>query len=322
MRLPWVFISLLLCVLSASVFAGLTVKFNIDQAIHETLHHAGPVFVSSLPSALNSASSGVKASSLPAASVPSPFTKPQLPSQSPSPSPASRSHPQSPPQKQTPSASPQSPISWWSESIPFVFPDVVYPGFDPSQVENHFIVATPAIEDGLFSKSVILMTQHSARNGSVGFIVNKPLMSSNRDSVRYLGLSPNSQTWVGVGGPIQPNVAHVLHDDKSIHNAKAATSDGLFLDGDNSISLAYSSPLSQRGRLLLVGFSGWAPNQLKHEAKRGSWVICPASKHDLLDTRPEDLFDLLVKRCSPLQNAWQSQRIPSSRTHAPKENAS
>lgn len=43
----------------------------------------------------------------------------------------------------------------------------------PTNLTHHFLIAMPGLEDGLFSKSVVYVCEHSPR-GALGLIINKP----------------------------------------------------------------------------------------------------------------------------------------------------
>ena len=45
--------------------------------------------------------------------------------------------------------------------------------FASTNLTHHFLIAMPGLEDGLFSKSVVYLCDHSPR-GALGLIINKP----------------------------------------------------------------------------------------------------------------------------------------------------
>src|SRR5687768_18620990 len=79
---------------------------------------------------------------------------------------------------------------------------------------GHLLVATPAIQESCFARSVIYLCAHNEA-GAMGIIVNYPVESINiRDVFDQLEIevtSGASQAPIHFGGPVEANRGFVVH---------------------------------------------------------------------------------------------------------------
>ena len=50
------------------------------------------------------------------------------------------------------------------------------------KINNHFLIATPSLNDSIFKKSIILLCDHNSK-GSMGLILNKPMTEDKNKSL-------------------------------------------------------------------------------------------------------------------------------------------
>ncbi|KAL0586145.1 hypothetical protein ABG067_004238 [Albugo candida] len=150
-----------------------------------------------------------------------------------------------------------------------------------------FLLAHPLL-DGIFSRSVILITQHSLHKGTRGLIVN--LLSS--DSVaRTFKVSLDVSSAFGsnpvfCGGPVSSRHAEILHgksgiggiDIKSVADTAVDSQcdaiNQVFWGGDLEAA-ARATPKEEAKASEVVFFKGvsvWIPGQLENELRRGTWI--------------------------------------------------
>jgi putative transcriptional regulator len=158
-----------------------------------------------------------------------------------------------------------------------------------SSLAGRLLVATEALRDPRFSRTVVYMIRHDA-TGAMGLIVNRP--------VRELPLAPLLRQWglddrgvtgtvlAHYGGPVELRLGFVLH------TAEYATPDTQRVTGDIALTAEPAVPgvladiargAGPRKALFLLGYAGWAPGQLEGEIDLGSWITVPADPALLFD---------------------------------------
>lgn len=166
--------------------------------------------------------------------------------------------------------------------------------------EGRLLVATPALDGppsarGFFSRTVIQLLQHTAADGALGLVVNRPLEA---DLVAGLPdwVGPSVSAQVFSGGPVQPSAALCLGqlavgarpNDSWSSVAEAPWLAVLDLAGDLPEDIA-------RVRVF-VGYAGWSPGQLEAEVDEGSWWVLDALPGDCFSSEPEALWSQVLRR--------------------------
>ena len=90
-----------------------------------------------------------------------------------------------------------------------------------NQLDNHFLIASPGLDDPLFSQSVTLICKHSEL-GSFGIIINQPITLSIAEVLDKLAIiDPFPTHLVDIlslnGGPVQPEQGFIIHDNSEKH---------------------------------------------------------------------------------------------------------
>ena len=85
----------------------------------------------------------------------------------------------------------------------------------PTNLTHHFLIAMPGLEDGMFTKSVVYLCEHSPR-GALGLIINKPSelkMGALFGKVDLeLQRDDLAKQAVFQGGPVHEERGFVLHE--------------------------------------------------------------------------------------------------------------
>jgi putative transcriptional regulator len=149
--------------------------------------------------------------------------------------------------------------------------------------KGHFLIATPQLADPNFSRSMVLLIEHS-QEGAFGVIVNRPVSKTVQEVWREIGSSPcDSQRPIYLGGPV-PGPLMALHDRPSLAELEPAPGvyfsankhslDALVLDDDANCKI-------------FVGHSGWDASQLENEIHQGSWRVLPATAENVFSASDE-----------------------------------
>jgi len=137
--------------------------------------------------------------------------------------------------------------------------------------KGDLLVAEPSIISDLsFNRSIVLLTDHS-KEGSIGFILNKPLEFTISD------LIPEIETNFKVynGGPVEQDNLYFIHKVPELIPNSIEISLGIFWGGDfGEVSkLIVDGKIGEKDIKFFLGYSGWEINQLEEELKSNAWVV-------------------------------------------------
>lgn len=137
--------------------------------------------------------------------------------------------------------------------------------------KGKLLIAEPALTgDVSFNRSVVLIAEHN-NEGSVGFILNKPLDYHITDLVSEIFVPFR----VYNGGPVEQDNLYFIHKVPHLINNSIEISDGIFWGGDfeKTIELVNKKEISEEDIRFFLGYSGWASLQLDEELSSKSWIV-------------------------------------------------
>jgi len=144
--------------------------------------------------------------------------------------------------------------------------------------KGKLLISSPEIAGDLFDKSIILICEHDA-NGTMGFIINKPLIDINVGTIwANLGYEEknlrSASEDVFIGGPLASNAMFVIHSPEYFIDKKTIkVCEEISVTGTKEITDDIQKGQGPRKLLFLLGYSGWAPGQLEDEIMRDSWFV-------------------------------------------------
>ena len=158
------------------------------------------------------------------------------------------------------------------------------------------LVATPALRDPSFERSVVLLVAHE-QGGAMGVVLNRATEVPVSEVLGEWGELAHDPAVLFEGGPVQ--------SDSAICVARARTGvDRLtgfqpFFGRLGTVDLG-REPDQIRGRVdgvrVFAGYAGWSPGQLEEEIAAGSWFTFEALPGDPFMPRPDDLWSLVLRR--------------------------
>ena len=137
--------------------------------------------------------------------------------------------------------------------------------------KGHLLIAEPSIIGDLsFNRSVILLADHNAE-GSVGFILNKPLKYTIKDLLPEI----NSNFKIYNGGPVEQDNLYFIHNVPNLIPDSIEISDGIFWGGDFDLTknLINTGILKKKNIRFFLGYTGWDSEQLENEMQASSWIL-------------------------------------------------
>ena len=151
------------------------------------------------------------------------------------------------------------------------------------------LLAEPFMIDPNFKRAVVLLCDHEREEGTVGFILNKPLSMRVEELVADF---PEFEGDVYYGGPVANDTIHYLHNRGDLIPDSVAVSPGVYWGGDfEQVKFLISSKLIQEKDIrFYVGYSGLSPGQLTDELGYGSWVLADMDPNYLFNTQARELW--------------------------------
>ena len=156
-------------------------------------------------------------------------------------------------------------------------------------LRDHFLLAMPALSEGIFSQSVTYICEHG-ESGAMGIVINQPLELSVEEIFEHLKIPPHgdfSKSPVMAGGPVQIDHGFVLHRRcPRSWDASLKVTDEITLTTSCDILRAIANDEGPQEHLIALGYAGWAAGQLEQELAENSWLTMPANGDIIFNTPP------------------------------------
>ncbi|MGE3148889.1 MAG: YqgE/AlgH family protein [Pseudorhodoplanes sp.] len=181
-------------------------------------------------------------------------------------------------------------------------------------LDGQMLVATPAMSDERFMKSVIYICAHSPE-GAMGIIVNRPASNIKfQDLLVKLRVIPAAEAddvarqdavRVMKGGPVEAERGFVLHSsDFFIENSTLPIDDGVCLTATLDILKAIAKGTGPQNAILALGYAGWAPGQLESEIQDNGWLHCAADSELIFGAAIDQKYDKALKKIGIEIGQW------------------
>lgn len=138
--------------------------------------------------------------------------------------------------------------------------------------KGHLLIAEPSIlGDVSFTRSVILLTEHNATEGYIGFILNKPLNYTINDLI----IDIDASFEIYNGGPVEQDNLYFIHTIPDLIPNSIEISNGIYWGGDFEVTkqLINEKKISKENIRFFLGYTGWSVNQLEDELEENSWIV-------------------------------------------------
>lgn len=161
---------------------------------------------------------------------------------------------------------------------------------------GHLLVATPAIQESVFARSVIYLCGHNAE-GAMGIIINYPVndvkMKEIWEQLEIEAPFGAPDLPVHFGGPVESYRGFVVHSAQAETQENIFTKDGIAVSASVGILQKIAQGNGPAQGMLMLGYAGWAPGQLESEIESGSWIVAPATQQ-LVFGDSETKWDLAI----------------------------
>ncbi len=152
-----------------------------------------------------------------------------------------------------------------------------------SDLAPGFLLASPPLGDPHFDRTVVLLAAHGS-HGALGLVVNRVAPFGLGRFFELAGFPGiDSDAPVYLGGPVETSSGWIVTDDPDVATP-TILGDGRGIDLGDGLHLTSSraafEALARRLRtkpvgartLVALGYSGWGPEQLEGEIRRGAWL--------------------------------------------------
>ena len=150
---------------------------------------------------------------------------------------------------------------------------------DFQSFRNHFLIAMPALVEGLFAHSVTYVCEHSDQ-GAMGIVINQPMGLPLRDILDHLDIDDarsHLDDPVMAGGPVQTDRGFVLHrTSEQRWESTIVITEEISLTTSRDILNAMAHAQGPSDTLVALGYAGWGAGQLEDEIASNAWLTLPA----------------------------------------------
>lgn len=166
----------------------------------------------------------------------------------------------------------------------------------PQPLAGRLLVATPALDDPNFRRTVVLMVAHSG-DGSFGIVLNRPLEEAELRQVlpAWATLAAHPPL-LFTGGPVEPSSAlalgRALDGPPPSGWTTVVGNVGLVALGDGPEDVALRVDTVR----IFAGYAGWTAGQLDEELAAEAWFVVDALPADPFTPTPGTLWRDVLRR--------------------------
>jgi putative transcriptional regulator len=160
-------------------------------------------------------------------------------------------------------------------------------------LHGNLLIASPAIFDPNFRRTVVLLTAHTDE-GAIGLVLNRRSETTVGEAVARLVPLTGSDEPIFAGGPVNPSGVSMLaeFDDPADAGVEVFGDIG-FVALDDALA---GTPPSLRRRRVFAGVASWGGGQLDIELESEDWIVHPARNDDVFGDEPETLWERVLER--------------------------
>jgi putative transcriptional regulator len=164
---------------------------------------------------------------------------------------------------------------------------------------GQFLVASPAMGDPRFARTVVLMMRHD-RSGAFGIVINRPLRERPvADLLEAVGEPRAGATGtlrIFAGGPVQPELGFVIHSPEYRRPETEVVGGRVAMTATKEIFRDIAKGAGPLKSLVAFGYAGWAGGQLEGELALNAWFTAPADAQLIFDEDRDRVWERAMER--------------------------
>ncbi|MBT8232259.1 MAG: YqgE/AlgH family protein [Saprospiraceae bacterium] len=158
------------------------------------------------------------------------------------------------------------------------------------------LIAEPFMTESTFSRTVIGICDHDEKEGTVGFILNKPIKVKIQEIIPDITTEESFK--VGYGGPVATDTIHYIHNVGELLDESLPVTRGVYWSGNfEKLKFLINSGLVKHDNIrFYIGYSGWSEGQLLDELiSSKSWMVSDLDPNYVFKTKPRKLWEQVLK---------------------------
>jgi putative transcriptional regulator len=172
-----------------------------------------------------------------------------------------------------------------------------------SPQKGRILIAEPFLPGSYFNRAIVFLVEHN-EEGSVGFILNKPVDFPVNE---FYNEFPKFDDQLFVGGPVEIESVYYIHKLGKYLPDSIHIIDDLFWGGnfDHLKDLINSGKVGNNQVRFFLGYSGWGKSQLQEELDEDSWLVADINSSIVMSDTNE-LWKKMVKKLGGKYSIWEN----------------
>lgn len=153
------------------------------------------------------------------------------------------------------------------------------------------LIAEPFNPEPTFKRSVVLISQHSAK-GSIGFIINKPTQLRIHEALDDF---PEFDAFIYWGGALKLDSIYYLHSIEKLEGA-IKLAEGVYWGGDyQQLKVMIEAGEIESDQIkFLAGYCAWPAKLLEKEISSDNWWVTEADQYSVLVAEPTIIWGKML----------------------------
>ena len=172
-----------------------------------------------------------------------------------------------------------------------------------SPQKGKILIAEPFLPGSYFNRSIVLLVEHN-ENGSVGFILNKPVDFPVKEFKKEF---PKYNDQLFMGGPVEIESVYYIHKLGRYIPDSIQIFDDLYWGGDyDHLKDLINSGFAEQNQVrFFLGYSGWGKSQLQEELDEDSWLVSDINS-SIVMANTNELWKEMVKKLGGKYTLWEN----------------
>lgn len=166
-------------------------------------------------------------------------------------------------------------------------------GPSTGNLTGSLLVAHPSLLDPNFRRTILFLSHHSAEDGALGLVLNRPLKRTFGEASKTSG-GPLREVDLFYGGPV--GLDHITIASLQWRDNPAAVAFQSFMGNIDNIQIGEEW---RRGLRAFVGYAGWSQGQLEGEIAQKAWIVLSPTRDLIEMTDPDDAWRAVMRHSAP-----------------------
>lgn len=186
-----------------------------------------------------------------------------------------------------------------------------------SSLAPGLLVAAPPLVDPNFDRSVVLLAAHGPE-GAFGWVINgREVMSVEellgRAELAIVGEPPSGV--VLIGGPVAQEQVWLVYRSGDMvegYGEQFEVGSGVTASPSRKMLEVIGEGHGPRHLVALMGYAGWAPNQLENEIRSGAWLPTEAHASLVFDVPRDEIWQRAYERVGATPMSFTTRTVGSA----------